>query len=230
MADITFTADSFSGVARLFPVPKLVMFPHVLQPLHVFEPRYRALLSEAMADDQLIGMPVLAPGWEADYDGRPDLQPIACLGKVISHQATGGGRSNILLVGLHRIRLMDELASTKPFREASARLIDDVYSPSGDHQRDRIRRALLTAFKKKLSREVKSQDCLDELLRDDISLAVLTDIAAHTLDLAPSYKAQLLSEPDVDQRARWLLTKLQQTRRGKKPVTGNGFPPEFSLN
>ncbi len=230
MADMTFSADRFSGMARLFPVPDLVMFPHVIQPLHVFEPRYRDLLAEALDDDQLIGMPVLASECETDCDERPELRPIACLGKIISYQTCGNGRSNILLLGLHRMRLMDELTSAKPFREANVRLIDDVYSPNADQQRNRVHRALLTAFKRKLSRESEAKDCFDELLRGDISLSVLTDIVAHTLDLAASYKAQLLSEPDVDQRARWLLTKLRQKRRGKLPTNGYDFPPKFSLN
>ena len=69
------------GVARLFPLPNLVLFPHVLQPLHIFEPRYCDLLEAALADDRLIAMAVLAPGWEKDYEGRPPVHPIACLGR-----------------------------------------------------------------------------------------------------------------------------------------------------
>src|ERR1700722_18263914 len=78
--------EHFSGVARLFPLPNLVLFPHVLQPLHVFEPRYRALVEEAMAADRLIAMALLEPGWEPDYDGRPPVSGIACLGRITTAQ------------------------------------------------------------------------------------------------------------------------------------------------
>ena len=66
-----FTPAEFSGIVRLFPIPNLVMFPHVMQPLHVFEPRYRDLLEDALANDRLIAMAVLEPGWESDYEGQP---------------------------------------------------------------------------------------------------------------------------------------------------------------
>jgi Lon protease-like protein len=67
--------DNFSGVVRLFPLPNLVMFPHALLPLHIYEPRYRRMLEDALADDQLLAMSLLQPGWEAsccwDCGGRP---------------------------------------------------------------------------------------------------------------------------------------------------------------
>ncbi|HEY2760280.1 MAG TPA: LON peptidase substrate-binding domain-containing protein, partial [Pirellulales bacterium] len=55
LEDISFSLEEFSGRARLFPLPNLVVFPHVMQPLHIFEPRYRAMLEEALASDRLIG-------------------------------------------------------------------------------------------------------------------------------------------------------------------------------
>ena len=63
---LAFTPDDFSGLARLFPLPNLVMFPHVMQAMHIFEPRYRSLFEEALSDDKLIALGVLAPGWEVD--------------------------------------------------------------------------------------------------------------------------------------------------------------------
>ena len=79
----SFSLQDFCGTVRLFPLPNLVLFPHVLQPLHIFEPRYRELLEDALAHDGLIAMAMLEPGWEQDYDGRPPaLHPMACLAKV----------------------------------------------------------------------------------------------------------------------------------------------------
>ena len=78
--DLSFSFEGFSGRVRLFPLPNLVLFPHVMQPLHIFEPRYRHLLEDALADDRLITMAALKPGWETDYEGRPPLYPVACLG------------------------------------------------------------------------------------------------------------------------------------------------------
>ena len=56
--------DDFSGPVRLFPLPNLVLFPYVLQPLHIFQPRYRELMADALHDDRLIALATLKPGWE----------------------------------------------------------------------------------------------------------------------------------------------------------------------
>ena len=98
--ETTFSEAGFSGTVRLFPLPNLVLFPHVLQPLHVFEPRYRELVREALAGDGLIAMGTLLPGWESDYEGRPPVFPMACLGRIVSHHQLDDGSYNILLLGV----------------------------------------------------------------------------------------------------------------------------------
>src|SRR5437588_12386806 len=96
--NLSFSPEEFSGQVRPFPLPNLVVFPHVMQPMHIFEPRYRQMLEEALAEDKLIAMAMLAPGWESDYDGRPPIHPTACLCRVATHQATEKGTYNVLLV------------------------------------------------------------------------------------------------------------------------------------
>ena len=85
--ELAFVPEQFSGRARLFPLPNLVLFPHVVQPLHVFEPRYVDLLHDALEDDRLIAMSLLEAGWEKDYEGRPALYPTACLGRISATSA-----------------------------------------------------------------------------------------------------------------------------------------------
>src|SRR5262245_33693921 len=97
---IDFDTAQFSGVARLFPLPNLVLFPGIMQPLHVFEPRYREMLEDSLACDRLIAMSLLQPGWQKDYEGRPPVASVACLGRVVSHQREIDGRYNLLLAGL----------------------------------------------------------------------------------------------------------------------------------
>ena len=87
---------------RLFPLPNLVLYPHVMQPLHIFEDRYREMLEDALAGDQLIAMAVLEPGWEDDYESRPPVAQYACLGKVVAHHRLKDGRYNVLLMGVQR--------------------------------------------------------------------------------------------------------------------------------
>ena len=119
--DLTFDETRFTGAVRLFPLPDLVMFPHVVQPLHIFEPRYRDMLNDALDGDGLIAMSILAPGWETDYDGRPALLPHVCVGKVVTHQRLDDGRYNLMLLGMRRGRIVAELPATRSFRAGRGR-------------------------------------------------------------------------------------------------------------
>src|SRR5262245_20349927 len=89
--------EGFAGLARLFPLPNLVLFPHVIQPLHIFEPRYRQLLADALVDDRLMAMALLQPGWEKDYHQRPPIHPVVCLGRIFKEEKLADGRYNLLL-------------------------------------------------------------------------------------------------------------------------------------
>src|SRR5438874_12680526 len=116
---------NFPGTARLFPLPNLVLFPHVVQPLHVFEPRYRQMTADALAGDRLIALALLKPGWEEDYESRPAVQPVACLGRVVADQLLPDGRYNLLVRGLARLRVRDEVADDQPYRTARGELLTD---------------------------------------------------------------------------------------------------------
>lgn len=220
--------EHFCGTGRLFPLPNLVLFPHVLQPLHIFEPRYREMLEEALAGDRLIAMALLAPGWEADYEGRPAVQPIVCLGRVASCQRLPEGRYNVLLAGLKRASISKELPAAKSFREARLRLKEDQYPIKGAAGRPALQRHLLEAFAENLPRTAEMREQFDQLLGTQISLGTLTDILAYSLDLSVATKQRLLEELDVDRRAAVLVEHLQHG--GRPGAAEAAFPPPFSVN
>ena len=102
----------------LFPLPRVSLLPHTLLPLHVFEPRYRSLIADLLDGEGLLGIPQLAPGFEADYGGRPALMPVMGVGRVVRAKAYDDGRYDILVGGLSRVRLVEELAVQTPYRQA----------------------------------------------------------------------------------------------------------------
>lgn len=230
----SFNVAEFSGRVRLFPLPNLVMFPHVVQPLHVFEPRYRAMTEEALAGDRLIAMAVLAPGWEADYEGRPPLMSHACLGRILTHWPVDDGRYNLMLAGVRRLRIVRELPPSKLFREAEVELVDDVYSGAGAASRTTLQKSLLDSFKQVLPNMPEVHQQLEELLCTEVSLGMLTDLVAYTLQLPVETKAALLAEADVDRRCEALLQHLQEPGAALKPPELAGrsvkWPPDFSRN
>jgi len=218
---------NFSGVALLFPLPNFVMFPHVIQPLHVFEPRYRELVADVMQDDRLIATAILKDGWELDYEGRPPIEPICSISQIVSSAKLDDGSSNLLLAGYWRAKIKQEFSADQLFRTADVELLDDVYLPSGASQRPTLQRALLDSFDQVASDLRLHQDQLDELMAAQVPLGVLTDIISFSLDLDVQSRLQLLGELNVDQRARTLLRTL---RDGQAASSVREFPPRFSVN
>src|SRR5690349_8612910 len=94
MSDVLASLSDFSGTARLFPLPNLVLFPHVVQPLHIFEPRYRQMMADALEDDRLLALVLLSPGWAEDYHQAPAIEPLACLGRIVNEEKQLDGRYN----------------------------------------------------------------------------------------------------------------------------------------
>lgn len=223
-----FDPAEFSGVVRLFPLPSLVVFPHVIQPLHIYEARYREMLEDALAGDHLIAMALLAPGWEKDYEGRPAVRPHACLGRVTTHVRLADGCYNLLLAGVARVTLGRELKPTTSFRRVKARICFDRFPAKYEERQDALRRQLFAAFRRALPQAAVAQNPLFQLHEADIDLAVLTDVIGFTLDLPLELKEALLAESNVLTRAKHLLNYLG--RETEPPERGPKFPPEFSRN
>jgi ATP-dependent Lon protease len=229
--DFLFCDSQFSGVVRLFPLPNVVLFPQVMQPLQIFEPRYLDMLDDALADDRLFAMALLQPGWEADYEGRPPVASTVCLGRILSHQPTDDGRQNVLLVGLRRARILSELGPRHRYREASALLLKDNCPPQTAGARASLQRELLDLFRKTLPQLAGESHAFDAMLAGDLPLGMLTDILTYMLPFDIGFKQSMLSQLNVERRARRLLKKLTSKREGRSdPPRLDPFPPEFSRN
>jgi Lon protease-like protein len=224
---LAFSPDQFSGQARVFPLPNLVMFPHVMQALHIFEPRYRAMFEEAIEGDRLVALGVLAAGWEGDYEGRPPLRSTACLCRIATHQRTKEGSYNVLVLGVRRIKLVHELPVKKLFRVVESELLDDIEPDGPVEAAAALQQELLAAFKQAMPRIPNAYEQLDQLLGSQITLGMLADIVSYTVDLDIEVKMRLLAECDVFRRTRLLLDALA-SRPAAAP--SRSFPPDFSLN
>src|SRR3989441_3297261 len=116
--------SSMSDLLPLFPLPNVVLFPNVFLPLHIFEPRYREMVADAVASDRMIGMVLLRPGWERDYEGRPPIYPIGCSGVVTHVERLADGRYNIVLRGMERVRILEE-DDLRSYRRARVEPVPD---------------------------------------------------------------------------------------------------------
>ncbi len=224
--------DDFCGRVRLFPLPNLVLFPHVSQALHIFEPRYCEMLADSMANDRLIAMALLEPGWEAQYHKKPPIASVVCVGKVIAHMPTADNRHNILLAGLKRARIIREIeCGERSYRQADVELLADNYPSDGLEARAQSQELLLDMFTQLVPDGLGVQESNEQLFGAQPALGMLTDRIAFALRLPLPIQQRLLAEANVDIRCRILTRCLKELiRQRESHDPGSEFPPKFSSN
>ncbi len=205
-----------SELLPIFPLPTVVLFPSVFLPLHIFEPRYREMVADALATDRMIGMVLLRPGWERDYEGRPPVYPIGCSGVITHAERLPDGRSNIVLRGVERFRILSEDAA-RSYRRAVVEPLRDARLTSEDRAAIRDLRARLELM---LSHSIEQARGLRDVhgtaaSRGDVSLPAsmsdedLVNALAQYLDLEPLEKQALLERPCLRSRAASLVELLE---------------------
>src|SRR3954468_21889594 len=115
----------------LFPLPNVVLFPNVFLPLHIFEPRYRETIADALKSDRMIGMVLLRPGWDRDYEGRAPIYSVGCSGLLTHNERLPDGRYNIVLRGFERFRIVEEDHALS-YRRAAIEPLRDEPLGAGD--------------------------------------------------------------------------------------------------
>jgi uncharacterized protein len=207
-----------SDLLPLFPLPNVVLFPNVFLPLHIFEARYREMVGDALTGDRLIGMVLLKPGWERDYEGRPPIYPIGCSGLITHVERLADGRYNIVLRGVERFRIVEE-DHNRPYRRAVIdRIAEEPVQPT-DRTAIRERRAKLEAMLAPAvaastaatgagpaaeERAVSALRIPSAMADDDLINAL-----AQYLDLEPLEKQALLEQPCLRTRAAALVELLE---------------------
>ncbi len=220
----------FSGQAPLFPLPNIVQFPNTWQPLHIFEPRYRAMVEEALAGDRLIAMVLLRPHWESAYDTKQaEVHQTVCLGRIDVEERLSGGRFNLVLHGLCRARIESEIQTDQLFRTAELTLLPDFYPTEATIDRQHRHRELLSGAAEMLP-ELHSDPLVHQLLDAELPLGVLCDVLAHSLGLDTDNAQLLLEELDVDLRSDLVLHLMKKRKRQESFAGHRYFPPAFSRN
>src|SRR5207244_3224125 len=116
--------------APLFPLPNVVFFPKTRLPLHIFEPRYRQMMHDALSSDRRIAIALLRPGWEHDYYGNPAVHEICCAGTIETFEELEDGKFNLVLGGEQKIRIVKVFGET-PYRTIGGTSIPET-TPCGD--------------------------------------------------------------------------------------------------
>ena len=182
----------------IFPLPGVILFPGLQLPLHIFEPRYRALVKDALARDRRIGM--IQP--HRQVEGAP-LYEVGCLGKIDNVEAMEDGRYNIVLQGEARFRIIRELDVTTPFRQVEAELFEELE----DESLAAIERAMFERESRRFADAQGYRVDWDAVTRlDDVSLI---NGVSQIAPFDAAAKQALLEAPDLSARCELLVQLMQ---------------------
>jgi Lon protease-like protein len=188
----------------ILPLPNLVFFPQTRLPLHIFEPRFRQLVTDVTAGDKRFGIVLLRPGWEADYRGSPAVYGCGTLGSIEHSIPVDNGRFNVLLRGDVRFRILDEV-STVPYR--TARVIALPQSPRPPEEAY-AQKEWLAELARQYIHYLPDQMDVPEI--ETVDLESLTNALIMSLNLDIEEKQTLLEEDDMVHRAEKIGTELQE--------------------
>lgn len=191
----------------VFPLPRLVLFPGTRLPLHVFEPRYRDMLSDCVAQDRnVMAVAQLKEGWESDYEGRPPIYDVAGIGRIQNVKKNEDGTYDLELQAMARAHLTELPPEGKSYRRAQARLL-----------RERAERVTSTDITGLLSLTTQIVQLVQQNepqfeLKTDVEEApgALVDRIANQLVIDPHMRQDVLETLDVAERMRTVTSRLAQ--------------------
>ncbi len=241
MPDESAVHVNFGKPIALFPLDGVVLFPHQVVPLHIFEPRYRQMTSDALDASGLIAMAVYDDAAERDEAGVRPLRRATCLSTIVRHESLPDGRFNLLVQGVCRARIINETAveGGKLYRSAMLEPIEDpelMNNPA--HPRAARMQFARAELGKMLStgalrRLVAAEPLLEYVRNEDVSTAAVLELVASVLAREDSVRYELLAQADVGIRIMTLMRELHQLARlvrGAEAQRPERWPKGMSWN
>lgn len=207
----TLTVD-FSKPIRLFPLARCILLPHATVPLHIFEPRYRAMVRDALDSDGLIAMATFdGDDYQDNYEGNPPIRQHVCIGYIVHHERMPDGRYNMLLQGIARAQVHEELEpDVDGYRLAILRPTEkEVMEIDLEEQRNKLESMLDDEYLKQLV-------CIRNVnnwLTPDLPTTVVVDLAWQAASRDSEQRYEILAEPCVFRRFERLDHYLARTRK-----------------
>ena len=204
------------AIIPIFPLPNVVLFPSVFLPLHIFEDRYRQMLTEALKSDRIIGI-VLVRGERDDIEEPPPIHPVGCAGLVSHAEPLPDGCSNIILRGLQRFRIVQE-EHGRSYRRAQIAPLPENLSDASALELRQTRTKLESLLAGRLE-----TDNGEVMVQRDMGDEDLVNTLAQYLDLDPLEKQALLQFDDLVSRSRALIELLEMREFTTQPLRSLGL-------
>src|SRR5436190_14382177 len=218
-------ASSLSAVP-LFPLPNVVLFPRAVLPLHIFEDRYKIMTADVLGTNRMIAMALLKPGWEKNYYQMPAIEPVVCVGEILSWEQLPDGKYNFLLQGRVRARVMSE-SKWKAYRVGELNALEETATLEIDLEKERARLQDLFSAAPFGALPIAKQ--FRELLDGPIPTEAVADLAAFNLLEDIPVKQKLLEDVDIPHRIARIVEELRTVAEHVSPGV-RGFPAEPGSN
>ena len=192
----------------IFPLPTAALFPGTALPLHVFEPRYRDLVRDALAGNRALAVARLKPGFEPSYAERPAVFDVCGAGVIVDHRELEDGRYDILLRGVTRVRILNEHAPLQTYRLVNAEPLSDL--PVSDELAAAFHERLRSIWPALAPHLPEATRDLAKFTRGADGAGPLSDRLAAALFGEPELTQRLLSELDPAERLRLITDELQE--------------------
>ena len=212
------------SVVPALPLPNVILYPKALLPLHIFEPRYIELIQDALEGNKQLALALLKPGWEKDYFGRPEVFPIAGLGEIVHWDKLPGGKFNILVRGLSRVRIAEEFGGG-PYRIAQVEILAEGSAKTRDAAAHSVQKIRLLTGLRRLSEEPVN-------VPQRVEIGHLADIVTIALPIEIYRKQALFEIVDVRKRAERVSQTIDEvlSRRDQLRKAEQFLPSDVRLN
>ena len=208
-----------AGRLKVFPLPSLVLFPGTAVPLHIFEPRYRALVKDALAGDGVFALAQVPPAALGDVAGDPPLRPIVSAGVISLHEELPDGRYNLMLTGVCRARMIAEHPKEKAYREVQAEMLPDPQAVEAEPELS-LRRAVLELAARLPTKAAENFVKVASRAKG----GGLADVVAATIVNNVARRTELLDELDCERRLGEVLNEVTAViARMKAPPNPGGY-------
>lgn len=200
------------GPAPLFPLPNAVLFPRAVLPLHIFEPRYRTMVGDALGGERLIAITLLLPGHESlHHTNTAPISPMTCVGRILNNEQLEDGKYNIILQGLCRARIRQE-HTNGVYREA---MMEQMISrePETDSVHRSLREHLNNTISGAAFHDITVTEKLKTLLSTGLPLGAVADLVAYAMVQDVEVKQSLLEQLDVVERVEQLVAEIETLGR-----------------
>jgi len=198
-------AVSIPDTIPIFPLPNVVLFPDTYLPLHIFEPRYQDMVADTLKQEAYIGMALLQEGQLHDTHGNPAVCSPGCVGRITTFRPLRDGCSDLILHGLSRYTIEEELPGKSYRRAKIAVPSHHPFQTIGD---DAVRSTLVELAVRYLQARQVQEVCVF-ITRESIAETVLVNSLSSCLDFTPIEKQFLLETESLYQQTRRLIDLLR---------------------